>query len=186
VRCFWDLFKNEGTNPFSVLFLRENVKATVDIKAIIQILRDQGRAVLKDRGGHVFELITPEKRTEVNEETEGIFLLFDLFQIRSIAVRFSDVSLDVVDFSTKPVIYHTLANPHLTSAPIKDGQIRFGMVKEGNWNKLLFNFGKPLIYRAAPDGKSVDFDNVDKFPLVEGEVKQMFLGPEGEVKILNG
>ena len=183
---FRDLFKNEGTNPFSVLFLRENDNAIVDIKAIIQLLRDQGRVVLKDRAGHVFELINSEQWADVDGRTDGIYLLFDLFQIRSIAVPFSDISLDVVDFSTKPVIYHTLANPHLLSAPIKDGQVRFAMIKEGSWNKLLFNFGKSLIYQAVADGRSLDFDTVDKFPIVDGEVKQMFLGPEGEVKILNG
>ena len=158
----------------------------MDIKSIIQILRDQGRVALKDGQGQVFNLISQECWDAQNDQRDGIFLLFDLFQIRSIAVPFSDVSLDIVDFTTKPVIYHTLANPHLTVAPIRDGQVRFAMIKDGNWNKLLFNFGKLLVYQAVIDDRQVDFDTADKFPLVGKEVKEMFLGPEGEVKILNG
>lgn len=158
----------------------------MDIKSIIQLIRDQGRVALKDGQGQVFELISQECWDSESDPTNGIFLLFDLFQIRSIAVPFSDVSLDVVDFTTKPVIYHTLANPHLSEAPITDGQVRFAMIKDGNWNKLLFNYGKLVIYQAVTDGRSVNFGTADKFPLVGRDVKEMFLGPEGEVKILNG
>ncbi len=158
----------------------------MDIKAISQILRDHGRVALKDGQGQAFELISHGQWNGQSDRMDSIFLLFDLFQIRNIAVPFSDVSLDIVEFTTKPVIYHTPANPHLTEAPIASGRVRFAMIKDGNWNKLLFNFGKLLIYQAVTDDRSVDFEVPDKFPLLGTGVKEMFLGPEGEVKILNG
>lgn len=155
----------------------------MDTKAIIQLLRDKGRVALKDGQGHAFELIAHEKW---NDGQDGIFLLYDLFQIRSIAIPFSDVSLDIVEFTTKPIIYHTPVSTNLADAPIVDGQIRFAMIKEGNWNRLLFNIGKLVIYHTKTDDGPVDFDMADKFPLIGKEVKEMFLGPEGEVKILKG
>jgi hypothetical protein len=158
----------------------------VDTKAIIQLLRDKGRVALKDGQGHAFELIAHEKWNARNDGLDSIFLLYDLFQIRSIAIPFSDVSLDIVEFTTKPIIYHTPVSTSLADAPIVDGQIRFAMIKEGNWNRLLFNFSKLVIYQNKTDDDPLDFEVADKFPLIGKEVKEMFLGPEGEVKILNG
>ncbi|HLT07085.1 MAG TPA: hypothetical protein VK014_06130 [Cyclobacteriaceae bacterium] len=157
----------------------------MDIKAINQVLKEQGRVSLKEGGGHRFALITPEQWDEQHDQATGIFLLYDLFQIRSIAVPFSDVSLDVVEFGNKPIIYHTLANKTFVVGPFQDGQVKFAMIREGGWNKLLFNHGKLLIYEALPADRSVDFEVPDKFPLSGKEVKEMFLGPEGEVKILS-
>lgn len=158
----------------------------MDIKSIIQVLKDQGRVALKDGHGRVFELIAQDKWSAPHDGEDSIFLLFDLFQIRSIALPFSDVSLDIVDFTTKPAVYHTPANPSLIDAPIRNGQVKFAMIKDGDWNRLLFNFGKLVIYNVIKDDRAVDFDTVEKFPLLGKDLKEMFLGPEGEVKILNG
>lgn len=158
----------------------------MDIKAIIQLLRDKGRVSLKDNQGQTIELIAHEKWDSRSDVGDSVFLLFDLFQIRSIAMPFSDVSLDIVEFNTKPVVYHTPANRNLTDAPLVNGQIKFAMIREGNWNKLLFTFGKLLICQMVTDNRKADFEVTDKFPLLGHGVIEMFLGPEGEVKILKG
>lgn len=158
----------------------------VDIKAIIQLLRDKGCVSLKDNQGKVIELIPHDNWESHAGRGDGIFLLFDLFQIRSIAMPFSDVSLDIVEFNTKPVIYHTPANQNLAHAPTLNGQIKFALIRDGNWNKLLFTYGKLLICQTITDDRKADFEVLDKFPLLGQGVKEMFLGPEGEVKILKG
>ncbi len=158
----------------------------MDIKAIIQLLRDKGRVSLRDQQGQTIELIEQEKWDGGIDQANGVFLLFDLFQIRSIAMPFSDVSLDIVDYNSKPVIYHSPANRNLSGAPVTDGKVKFAMIREGNWNKLLFNYGKLLIWQMAKEDKEADFEKIDKFPLLEAGVKEMFLGPEGEVKMLKG
>ena len=98
----------------------------MDIKAIIQLLRDKGRVSLRDQQGQTIELIEQEKWDGGIDQVNGVFLLFDLFQIRSIAMPFSDVSLDIVDYNSKPVIYHSPANRNLSGAPVTDGQVKFG------------------------------------------------------------
>lgn len=158
----------------------------MDIKAIIQLLRDKGRVSLKDNQGKVIELIAHDKWDGHADRADGIFLLFDLFQIRSIAMPFSDVSLDIVEFNTKPVIYYTSANRNLADAPIVNGQIKFAMIRDSNWNKLLFTYGKLLICQGVTDDRKADFEVLDKFPLSGQGVIEMFLGPEGQVKILKG
>lgn len=158
----------------------------MDIKAIIQLLRDKGRVSLKDNQGQTIELIEQEKWDKHSDREDSIFLLFDLFQIRSIAMPFSDVSLDIVEFNTKPLIYHTPANRNLADAPMVDGKIKFAMIRDGNWNKLLFTYGKILICHRVSGDRKADFEVHDKFPLVGQGIVEMFLGPEGEVKILKG
>lgn len=155
----------------------------MDIDKIVQTIRKEGRVVLKEGHGTSIELVAEENWDPGVDSQEGIVLLFDLFQIRSIALPFSEVSLDIVELASKPVIYRTPANPFLKATPVVEGKIRFSMIREGNWNKLLFNFGKPLIYQLAKSPGSEEMVSKDKFPLLAEGVKEMFLGPEGEVKM---
>lgn len=158
----------------------------VDIKTIVQQLRVDGRVSLTEGHGQHMELVAPEKWNSGIDKGEGIFLLFEMFQIRSIALPFSEISLDIVELATKPIVYHTPANAALQNAPLIEGNVKFAMVREGIWNKLLFNFGRPLIYQKQVDAPSEEIKTNEKFPLLAVGVKEMFLGPEGEVKILNG
>ena len=156
----------------------------LDIKTIVQTLKAEGRIALSESQGNSFELVVPESWDPVNDD-DGIFLLFELFQIRTVAAPFSEVSLDIVEFSTKPVIYHSPANVNLQNVPLVNGRIKFSMIREEGWKQLLFSFGRPLIYKKK-DKNEISSVIVDiKFPLLTVCVKEMFLGPEGEVKILN-
>lgn len=135
--------------------------------------------------GKTIVLIAPERWDARLHESRGVFLLFELFQIRSIVVPFSEVSLDIVEYSSKPVIFQSPAHESLRNAPVVDGKVKFSMIREGIWNKLLFGYGRPLIFLNAQTGERTDIETKDKFPLLINGVKEMFLGPEGEVKILN-
>lgn len=157
----------------------------LDIKSIVQILKKEGRILLTEGQGNSLELVVPES-WDVLLDKNGVFLLFELFQIRSIAVPFSEVSLDIVEFTSKPVIYHSPVNENLQNAPVVDGKIKFAMIREDSWKQLLYNFGRPLIYKKTNKTGVAPIETKIKFPLLTSDVKEMFLGPEGEVKILNG
>jgi hypothetical protein len=158
----------------------------VEINTIVQALRKEGRSVLAEGNGNIVELVVPDHWDALRDKQDGIFLIFELFQIRSIALPFSEVSLDIVELATKPIIYHTPANASLKNAPLTSGTVRFSLIRNGFWSQLLFNFGRPLIYQhAEEDGGALDRTS-EKFPLLDVGVKEMFLGPEGEVKILKG
>ncbi|KEO72626.1 hypothetical protein [Anditalea andensis] len=153
----------------------------MEIKTITKILTDEGRITLKDKDGLLFDLIVPHKWSSEKDDAEGIFLLFDLFQIRGIAEQFSEVALDIVEFSEKPVIFHTPAGRALPGGPITEGNVKFLMLKKGFWNTLLFNFGKPLVFQKSRHNGS-EYILQDNFPMAH---RSLYLGPDGDVKILD-
>ncbi len=153
----------------------------MDQARIIKFLKDQGQVTLQLPGDKMLQLL-PRESWKKDQGNDWIFLLYDLFQIRSICQSFSEVSLDIVDFASKPTIYHSPVNKLLKEAPVVDGLVKFSLIREPNWNKLLFQIGKPILARLQ-DGTSGDMVIEVPFPLQIKDVKELFLGAEGEVKI---
>ncbi|MCH6233122.1 hypothetical protein [Cognataquiflexum rubidum] len=155
----------------------------MEIKDAVNILKEKGRIKIKDGHGTVLELIAPQRWDAAKDDQEGIFLFFDVFQIRNVAEQFSEVSLDIIEYATKPTIYHTPVNRILKNGPIIDGKVKFSFIKKEFWNKLIFAFSQPLILQFS---KSKEWDMVteDFFPLLSAGTKEMFLSPDGDVKII--
>lgn len=153
----------------------------MEVKRIIKILTEEGRITLKDKDGLLLDLIVPQKWDSEKDDVEGVFLLFDLFQIRGIAEQFSEVALDIVEFTDKPVIFHTPTGRAFPGGPSSGGNVRFLMIKKGYWNSLLFNFGKPLVFQKS-GYKDSEYVLSESFPVAH---RSLFLGPEGDVKIIN-
>lgn len=116
---------------------------------------------------------------------DWVYLLFDLFQIRSVCMPFSEVSLDIVDFGSKPTIFLSPVSPVIKRGPIQDGNIRFSLIRDSNWNKLLFQISQPVLARVDPNLSQADFQTDLYFPLLGPSTKEMFLGPDGDVKIIS-
>ena len=156
----------------------------LDHAAILGPLKEKGKVYLQDGSGHIFCL---RKGALAEKETldEGIYLLFDLFQIRTLCVAFSEVSLDIVDFASKPTIYKSPANPLLPKGAVVNGLVRFSLIREPNWNKLLFQIAHPVLFTEEKDVKPEVHTNL-LFPLFHTGTKELYLGPEGEVKISKG
>ena len=144
-------------------------------------MKDQGQVTLQLPGDKILQLL-PRESWKMDQGNDWIFLLYDLFQIRSICQSFSEVSLDIVDFASKPTIYHSPVNKLLEGSPVVDGLVKFSLIREPNWNKLLFQIGKPILARLQ-DGISGDLVVEVPFQLQIKDVKELFLGSEGEVKI---
>ncbi|GMQ26800.1 hypothetical protein Aoki45_34830 [Algoriphagus sp. oki45] len=156
----------------------------MDYSAIVKSFRDSGKVTLKEGNSHLIQLIKPELWGN-GEGADGVFLLFDLFQIRSICASFSEVSLDIVDFTSKPTIFHSPVSPTLSFGPIQNSEVKFSLIREPHWNKLLFQLSQPVVVRILSQGQA-DHQVSVFFPLLMKGVKEMFLGPEGEVKIIKG
>ncbi|MDO9554154.1 hypothetical protein [Rhodonellum sp.] len=157
----------------------------MEISAVVKVLKEKGRVTIKEGHGEGIELIVPSQWKEDLDQTDGTFLIFDLFQIRTLAEQFSEVSLDVIEFASKPTIYHTPVNRVLKNGPIKDGKVKFSMIKQSYWNKLLFAFGQPMVVQKSK-AKEFDFETEEYFPLLSGGTKEIFLSPDGDIKILKG
>lgn len=157
----------------------------LDQQAIVKTFREKGQVTIKEGNGKNLTLLKIEEWTP-EMGLDWTFLLFDTFQIRTVCERFSEVSLDIVDFSSKPTIYHSPVSRVIKNAPIQDGNIRFTLLREPNWNKLLFQISQPVLAKIVEDKKEADAQTELYFPLLAPSTKEMFLGPEGDVKIIVG
>lgn len=156
----------------------------MDQQAIVKTFRDKGEVTIKEGNGKILTLLKMEEwKPEMGND--WIYLLFDLFQIRTVCEPFSEVSLDIVEFGSKPTIFHSPVNPVIKSAPIQGGIIRFSLIREPNWNKLLFQISQPVLAKVDSKITNTDFQTELYFPLLGPSTKEMFLGPEGDVKIIN-
>jgi len=156
----------------------------LDHAAILSPLKEKGKVYLQDGSGHIF-CLRKGALAEKEIVEEGIYLLFDLFQIRTLCVAFSEVSLDIVDFASKPTIYKSPANHLLPKGAVVNGLVRFSLIREPNWNKLLFQIAHPVLFTEEKDVKP-DVQTNLLFPLFHAGIKELYLGPEGEVKISKG
>jgi hypothetical protein len=156
----------------------------LDQANILTLLKEKGVVYIKEGSGKIFSL---RKGSLAEKEIlgKGIYLLFDLFQIRTLCVSFSEVSLDIVEFASKPTIYESPANPLLPKGAVVNGLVRFSLIREPNWNKLLFQIAQPVIF-TEETGVEAAVQTSLLFPLFHTGTKELFLGPEGEVKIKKG
>ena len=153
----------------------------MESKIWIKLLKENGSVFLQAAKG------LPLKWTLLRSYNgiggEGIFLLYDLYQLRSIAPPFSDISLDIIDWAEEPVIFHTPVSPLLQNGPISKGIIKFALIKEPFWNKMLSACGQILISQEVKDRhKGLILEQA--FPLQGKRVKEMYLSAEGQVKII--
>ena len=149
---------------------------------LVSAFRDAGILHLKEGNGKVLTLMRPELWTaEMGDD--WVYLLFDLFQIRTICEAFSEVSLDIVEFASKPTIYHSGPNRIIPVGARVDGNLKFSLIREPNWNKLLFQISQPVLVKMDTQERA-SFETKLVFPLLSPSTKELYLGPEGEVKII--
>lgn len=156
----------------------------MDQRAIVSALQHQGQVHVREGNGKVLTLLKLNSWS-LEKGKDWIFLLFDLFQIRSIAGQFSEVSLDIVEFASKPTIYHTVQGITIPEGLAADGEIRFSLIRDKEWNKLLFQASDLVLCKINEKGP-VEFETNLFFPLFSPNLKEMYLSPDGDVKIIKG
>ncbi|MHA7129974.1 hypothetical protein [Algoriphagus namhaensis] len=154
----------------------------MDHKNLISLYRERGEITLEDGNKRSITFLNPEKWSS-EKGTQWIYLLFDLFQIRSVAPQFSEVSLDLIEYASKPTIYHTEPNFQTKQGPLLNGHIRFSLIKEPTWHKLLFQMAHPVLIQMDTTAQ-LDASEQILFPLFSPNLKELYLGPEGDIKII--
>jgi hypothetical protein len=155
----------------------------LDQAAIYKTFREKGKVIIKEGNGKIVTILKPDLWFSALG-VDWVFLLYDLFQIRSVCIPFSEVSLDIVEFASKPTIYTSPASKILINAPLEDGNVRFSLIREPHWNRLLFQISQPVLVKCDSSG-SFDHETQVFFPLLGSNLKELFLGPEGEIKIIS-
>ena len=154
----------------------------MDLSQLALEFKKTGSLHLKEGNGNLISLIKTENWTpELGKD--WVFLLFDMFQIRTICEAFSEVSLDIVEYASKPTIYHSIPSRVLKLDLVSDGKLKFALIREPNWNRFLFQIAQPILVKLDSNEKptvSVDLP----FPLYSPSLKELFLSPNGDVKII--
>ncbi len=117
-------------------------------------------------------------------QPEGIYLLYEIFQLRSIALPFEEVALDLIEWTEKPVVFSTFPSNLLEDATNSDALIKFALIKEPYWRDFLFNSGQIVLCQSRKNGIPECTSN-RPFPWTTPSAINMFIGPDGEVKIWN-
>jgi hypothetical protein len=156
----------------------------LELADLAKKIKRDGILHLKEGNGKVMTFMKPED-WELSKGKDWIFLIFELFQIRTICEPFSEVSLDIVEFASKPTIYHSTPNRVLKTPPLEDGNLRFSIIREPSWNKFLFQLSQPILVKLDTNEKVFD-ETTLVFPLFSPNVKELMLGAEGDVKIIKG
>ncbi|SIO18028.1 hypothetical protein [Algoriphagus halophilus] len=159
-------------------------KQTLDHSEYLKLFRKEGKLSIQEGNGNTITILSQDQWSP-SMGNDWVYLLFDLFQIRTICEPFSEVSLDIVEFASKPTIYHSKPNQILKEGPRGNELIKFSLIREPNWNKLLFQISQPVLVKLHSDVKPEVKTNI-YFPLFSTTTKEMYLGAEGDVKILKG
>lgn len=148
-----------------------------------QYLRKNDTLVVEDGGGQLLEmrLLTKEG---VPPESAGVYLLHEIYQLRTITLPFGEVALDIIAFNERPVVYSTYPSKMLEHAKNSDALIKFAFIKEQFWKDFLFNAGQIVLCQKTKTG-APQFITNRPFPWTTPKATEMFLGPDGEVKIWN-
>lgn len=115
----------------------------------------------------------------------GILLLYDLYQLKGIVGNFSEVALDIIEFSPDKVVFHSPPVSWLTNEPISKGLIKFALIKRPFWNKLLYQLGEVVVFQSVKTAQD-SVHTKESFPLNEENVKEIQLKADGGVKIIKG
>lgn len=162
----------------------KKLSVILDHTLFVKQFRDQRALSIKEGNGITITFLKPENwKPEMG--TDWVYLLFDLFQIRIISEQFSEVSLDIVEFASKPTIYSSPANSRVPEGLAVKGNVRFSLIRDNEWNKLLFQLSQPVLVKMDSKSKP-DVETKKYFPLFGPNVKEFYLGPEGDVKIIKG
>ncbi len=156
----------------------------MELADLAKKIKSDGLVHLKEGNGKVMTFMKPEQ-WEPSKGKDWIFLIFELFQIRTICEPFSEVSLDIVEFASKPTIYHSPPNRVMKSPPLENGNLKFSIIREPSWNKFLFQLSQPILVKLDTNEKVFEETGL-VFPLFSPNVKELMLGADGDVKIIKG
>ncbi|WP_162417993.1 hypothetical protein [Cyclobacterium roseum] len=117
---------------------------------------------------------------------KGVFLIHETYQLQALVGSFSEVALDLVEFSPDTVMFHSPPKGFLGTEMISEGLITFALIKSPYWHRLLFELREIVYMEWIPELVTPDLIGSDQaFPLAEKGARSIELHADGKVKIHN-
>lgn len=154
----------------------------MDYRAVKSQFRQTGKITLKDSRGQVFEWFSPDG---CPPGSTGVFLIHELYQLQGLVGSFSEVALDIVEFSPDKVIFHSPPAKGPVIGMNSTGLIKFALIKLPFWHRLLFELRETVVLQWVENTGEVPHSGEQPFPLQAKGSKAMELHADGKVKIIN-
>ncbi|NHE59359.1 hypothetical protein [Cyclobacterium plantarum] len=154
----------------------------MDYRAVKSQFRQTGKITLEDSRGQVFEWLSPGRYPT---GASGIFLIHELYQLQALVGSFSEVALDIVEFSPDKVIFHSPPANGPKDGMNSTGLIKFALIKSPFWHRLLFELRETVVLQWVENTEEAPHSGEQPFPLQAKGSKAMELHADGKVKIIN-
>lgn len=157
----------------------------MDYRAVKMQFRHSGKLCFEDPIGNRFRW---GRFDSWNAGNTGIFLLHDLQQLRGLVGTFAEVALDLVEYSSDQVIFHSPPGGFLWGKTNSEGLITFALIKSPYWYRLLYDL-REIVYmqwdEGAEQGEGEWIPAVQDFPLPAAGGRAIEIHADGRVKIRN-
>ena len=154
----------------------------MDYKEISKEFAKSGQLNFQDTKGANFEWI---KVTDWKPEMEGVFLVHEIYQLKSLVGNFSDVALDIVEFAADKTIFQSPQPAWNINKGKSGGLIKFALVSSPFWKQVLNQVREIVFLRWQNEVLPSTIKGLQAFPF-NRESKVMQLHEDGRVKIING
>ncbi|SHN13333.1 hypothetical protein SAMN04488057_107180 [Cyclobacterium lianum] len=151
----------------------------MDYRAVKSQFRQKGTITIKDSRGTTFQWFSPK---DPNMPHTGVYLIHEVFQLQALAGSFSEVALDIVEYSADKVIFHSPPAPGINGRVNSGGLIKFALIKSPFWHRLLFELRDTVEMQWVEKSGEIPFLAQEAFPLHFSETETMELHADGRVK----
>ncbi|EPR69029.1 hypothetical protein [Cyclobacterium qasimii] len=154
----------------------------MDYKEVSRQFANTGQLSFQDKSGTSFELI---KADLWKPEMEGVFLVHEIYQLKSLVGNFSDVALDIVEYAADQTIFLSPQPTWNLNKGKSGGLIKFALVSSAYWKQLLHQIREIVFLKWEDEVLPSAIKGTQNFPF-NRKSRVMELHEDGRVKIING
>ena len=136
----------------------------------------------KDQKGNCFEWM---KTSQWKRGMEGFFLIHEIYQVQTLLGNFSEVALDIVEYSADEVVFLSPPSSWFLNERNSGGLIKFALINSPQWKQLLYHLKEIVFLKWVDDPETSAIVMAEAFPLTRSS-RSMELHADGRVKIIKG
>jgi len=154
----------------------------VDYKEVSSQFASTGKLSFQDTEGGSFVWI---KTSLWKPEMDGVFLIHEIYQLKSLVGNFSDVALDIVEYAADETVFLSPQPSWNINKGKSGGLIKFALVSSPYWKQLLRQIREIVFLKWEDKVLPSAIIGAQTFPF-NRKSRVMELHEDGRVKIING
>ena len=154
----------------------------MDHKEISRQFTEAGKISFEDTQGQGFDWVKVE---QWRPEMDGLFLIHEIYQLKSLVGNFSEIALDIVEYAADETIFLSPQPSWNINKGKSGGLIKFALVGSPYWKQILQQIREIVFLKWEDEKRSSVIKGGQAFPFTR-KSKLMGLYEDGRVKIING